>query len=83
MYVGGGGQGNKLEQVASQQSSRRPSTSCPGPHPPLHAPLSRPSFSLSTLPSVILKPSEKVPGAASVLARLITEAGIPKGVFQV
>ncbi len=33
--------------------------------------------------SVILKPSEKVPGAATVLARLITEAGIPAGVFQV
>jgi acyl-CoA reductase-like NAD-dependent aldehyde dehydrogenase len=33
--------------------------------------------------SVILKPSEKVPGAAVVLARLMQEAGIPNGVFQV
>lgn len=33
--------------------------------------------------SVILKPSEKVPGAATIMARLFAEAGIPKGVFQV
>jgi len=32
---------------------------------------------------VILKPSEKVPGAAAVLARLLAQAGVPKGVFQV
>jgi len=32
---------------------------------------------------VILKPSEKVPGAATVMARLFAEAGLPKGVFQI
>lgn len=31
----------------------------------------------------VLKPSEKDPGAAMVLARLVTEAGFPPGVFNV
>jgi len=32
---------------------------------------------------MILKPSEKVPGAAMLLAQLAQEAGIPDGVLQI
>lgn len=33
--------------------------------------------------TMILKPSEKVPGAAMILARLMKEAGLPDGVLQI
>jgi len=33
--------------------------------------------------TMILKPSEKVPGASIILARLAKEAGLPNGVLQV
>ena len=33
--------------------------------------------------AVIWKPSEKVPGAAMILARLLKEAGLPDGVFNI
>ena len=33
--------------------------------------------------TMILKPSEKVPGAAMMLANLAQEAGVPDGVLQI
>ena len=33
--------------------------------------------------AIVWKPSEKVPGAAMILARLLKEAGLPEGVFNI
>jgi len=50
---------------------------------PVMVPMWTVPIALGTGNCVILKPSEKVPSAALVLARLVAEAGIPNGVFQV
>lgn len=41
------------------------------------------SIAIVTGNTMILKPSEKVPGTAMILAKLAQQAGLPDGVLQV
>jgi malonate-semialdehyde dehydrogenase (acetylating)/methylmalonate-semialdehyde dehydrogenase len=50
---------------------------------PIMVPLWMHPVAIATGNTFILKPSERVPGASDLVARLYTEAGLPDGVFNV
>jgi malonate-semialdehyde dehydrogenase (acetylating)/methylmalonate-semialdehyde dehydrogenase len=50
---------------------------------PIMVPLWMHPIAIATGNTFILKPSERVPGASDLVARLYTEAGLPDGVFNV
>lgn len=50
---------------------------------PVMVPLMMASMAIAVGNAVILKPSERVPGAAALLSELWTEAGLPPGVWNV
>lgn len=50
---------------------------------PVMVPLMQASMAIATGNAVILKPSERVPGAAAFLSELWAEAGLPAGVWNV
>ncbi len=50
---------------------------------PIMVPLWMHPVAIATGNAFILKPSERVPGASDLVARLYTEAGLPDGVFNV
>jgi len=50
---------------------------------PIMVPLWMHPVAIATGNTFVLKPSERVPGASDLVARLYTEAGLPDGVFNV
>lgn len=68
------------------RSSRRPVGVCAGITPynyPAMIPLWMFPMALACGNTFVLKPSEKTPSAANVLAELVAEAGVPAGAFNV
>ena len=50
---------------------------------PIMVPMVMMGMAIAVGNAIVWKPSEKVPGAAMILARLLKEAGLPDGVFNI